>query len=139
MRSPGSLHGGPVRRGAERVLWSEAADGIPSPNVLTFVFGQLGVVAALVWYLWYQTAKEMPAARRDFLAALEAQRTDHTSRVAPFMDQLRELQEAMHALVMAQQDLTDAVREATEIRRTPRPTRGGVSSPGPPPAPGPHT
>jgi hypothetical protein len=121
------------------MLWAEDGLTSPSPNVLTFVMGQLGVVGALVWYLWYQTAKEMPSARRDFLVALQEQRSDHTKRLEPFLSEMRELHGEMHSMVMAQQDLADAIREAVDVRRMPRPSRGDVSPPAPSAAPAPRT
>jgi hypothetical protein len=121
------------------VLFAEDGLTSPSPNVLTFVMGQLGVVGALVWYLWYQTAKEMPSARRDFLASLQEQAAEHTKRLNPFMQEMRELHGSMHQMVMAQQDLADAIREAVDVRRMPRPSRGDVSPPAPSAAPAPRT
>lgn len=121
------------------MLWAEDGLASPSPNVLTFVAGQLGVVGALVWYLWYQTAKEMPAARRDFLESLKEQAAEHSKRLVPFMAEMREMHMSLHQVVMAQQDLADAIREAVDVRRMPRPNRSGASPPGPPPAPNPRT
>jgi hypothetical protein len=121
------------------MLWAEDGLTSPSPNVLTFVMGQLGVVGALVWYLWYQTAKEMPSARRDFLASLQEQAAEHTKRLNPFMQEMRELHGSMHSMIMAQQDLADAIREAVDVRRMPRPSRGDVSPPAQSAAPAPRT
>jgi hypothetical protein len=109
------------------VLFAEDGLTSPSPNVLTFVMGQLGVVGALVWYLWYQTAKEMPSARRDFLASLQEQAAEHTKRLNPFMQEMRDLHGEMHSMIMAQQDLADAIREAVDVRRMPRPSRADAS------------
>lgn len=121
------------------MLWAEDGLSSPSPNVLTFVMGQLGVVGALIWYLWYQTAKEMPRARTDFLTSLREHAIEHTRRLEPFMREMRELHSSMHQVVMAQQDLADAIREAVDVRRMPRPSRAGVSPPGPQQAPNPRT
>lgn len=121
------------------MFWAQDGITSPSPNVLTFVAGQLGVVGALVWYLWYQTAKEMPAARRDFLESLKEQSAEHSKRLVPFMAEMRELHIGMHQLVMAQQDLADSIREAVDVRRVPRASRGGVSAPGPAAGPDPRT
>lgn len=121
------------------MFWAEDGLAGPSPNVLTFVLGQLGVVGALVWYLWYQTAKEMPSARKDFLQALKDQRDEHTKRLAPYLANMDDLRAEMHNMVMAQQDLADAIREAVDVRRMPRPSRADASPPAPDTARAPRT
>jgi DNA-binding IclR family transcriptional regulator len=103
------------------VLFAEDGLTSPSPNVLTFVMGQL------------------PRARADFLKALQEQRSDHTARLQPFLSEMRELHGEMHSMIMAQQDLADAIREAVDVRRMPRPSRAGASPPLPSTAPGPRT
>jgi hypothetical protein len=111
------------------MFWAEA-DGItPSGNVIAFVISNLGVVGILVWYLWFVTSKESPKARKDFLDALDGIADRYMRLVEGERAAARECLDGQHSLVMAMQDLSDAVREAMDLKRPKRP------SPPPPPPP----
>jgi hypothetical protein len=111
------------------MLFSEIETGTPSGNVITFVAGQLGVVGALVWYLWWMTSREMPRGRRDFLDALDRQRERYGSLLSGQRDEIRRSSDALGELARANQDLADAVREALDLRRS----RRIATNPPPPP------
>lgn len=111
------------------MFWAEIDASTPSGNVLAFVVSNLGVVGILVWYLWFVTSKEAPKARADFLTALQAIADRYAAMMKEEREQSRECLESQHSVVMALQDLSDAVREAMDLRRPKRP------SPNPPPQP----
>jgi hypothetical protein len=107
--------------GGEAMFWAEA-DGItPSGNVIAFVISNLGVVGILVWYLWFVTSKESPKARKDFLDALDGIADRYMRLVEGERAAARECLDGQHSLVMAMQDLSDAVREAMDLKRPKRP------------------
>lgn len=112
------------------MLFSEA-DGItPSGNVIAFVISNLGVVGILVWYLWFVTSKESPKARKDFLDALGAIADRYTRLIEGERAAARECLDGQHSLVMAMQDLSDAVREAMDLKRPKRPSQNPPSQSG---------
>jgi hypothetical protein len=118
-----------VPGGGDMVLWGEAGALAPDPNVVTFVVGQLGTVGALVWYLWHQTSKEVPRARHDYLVALAEQRAGYTASLDSCRSEMSGVRDDLRELVLACQDLSDAVREAMDIKRRPRVSPPGTSQP----------
>lgn len=44
-------------------------------NLIVGLLGNVGIVGALIWYMWYQTTKSQPKMLETFAAQLEAQRT----------------------------------------------------------------
>lgn len=126
------------------MLWAEEPSNVPSGNVLAYLFGQLGTVAALVWYLWYVTSKELPkaradfvnaidrivvattasidAARKDYIAALEQQRSRYAEIIQRVDGRYQALEGDVARNTQATWDLSDAVRTALDLRRPKRPT-----------------
>lgn len=111
------------------MFFAEADGAAPSGNVVAFVISNLGVVGILVWYLWFVTSKESPRARKDFLDALDGIADRYSRLIEGERVAARECLESQHNIVLALQDLSDAVREAMDLRRPKRP-----SPPQPPPA-----
>jgi hypothetical protein len=134
------------------MLWAEADGVTPSGNVIAYMVSQLGTVAALMWYLYYVTSKELPkargdyttaidrvvastttsidAARRDYIAALEQQRTRYAEIIQRVDSRYQSIEEEVQKVSQATWDLADAVRAALDLRRPARPSTETGSLPG---------